>query len=758
MPGKCKFNPAWLEKEVYKNWLLEDPKSVHRAQCKICSKSLEISNMGESALKSHMQGERHVNAVGRTGSTSVREYFTPTVSKQQNPQPTTSSGVLDPWVRNNDTWRAEILWTLKGVTSHYSNKSAENNSALFQLMFPDSVIAKSFACGEKKTSYMVNYGIAPYVKLQLLEKVKTGSEYVLLFDESLNKELQLKQMDVHIRFLDAVANKVSTHYLDSAFMGHGKAEDCLKHFKHLTEELNLSNLLQISMDGPNVNHKFYRDFQISVLAECTDKQLIDIGTCSLHSVHNAFRNAFSETNWHIDHQLLGFYRLFHDTPARRDDYVTITGCSLFPKKFCSHRWVENVEVASRALEVLPHLRTFVKTIEADKNFNTPKCKTFTVVKEACKDPLFPAKLHFFVYLAKHVQGYLQKYQTDRPMIPFMTSDWAEMISAVMSRVLKTSVTETMTDSLKMSKYEIKDEDALGLAKVDIGFSTDRALKQIVGKVSEKRILEFRSDARRCLLLLLRRLLDKTPIRFSFVRQTSCLNPNAIAQDPDGCERRFKRLLNHLVELKRFPESKCDDAQMQYKTFIKDEVARNISRYREYDIQSHSLDHFFSETLQGKDDLKYLWQVVKMVLILSHGQATVERGFSVNAAMSTENKKEISYASQRLVCDYVSSVGGVKKVQITPRMIASCKAARQRYEDSLIKQREIRAEKTKCRDQEEERRAKKRRLESDIAHLELEIEKAANEAETSSKPRECIIRFNSFRKSLKDKKDELKKIC
>lgn len=121
-------------------------------------------------------------------------------------------------------------------------------------------------------------------------------------------------------------------------------------------------------------------------------------------------------------------------------------------------------------------------------------------------------------------------------------------------------------------------------------------------------------------------------------------------------------------------------------------------------------------------------------------------------LSTENKKDISYASQRLVCDYVSSVGGVKKVQIIPSMIASCKAARQRYEGSLIKQREKRAEKTKCRDQEEERREKKRRLESNIAHLELEIEKAATEAETSSKPRECILRFNSFRKSLKDKKD------
>lgn len=113
---------------------------------------------------------------------------------------------------------------------------------------------------------------------------------------------------------------------------------------------------------------------------------------------------------------------------------------------------------------------------------------------------------------------------------------------------------------------------------------------------------------------------------------------------------------------------------------------------------------------------------------------------------------------RLIYDYVSSVGGVKKVQITPRMSVSCKAAQQRYEDSLIKQREKKAEKTKCRNQEEERREKKRRLESEIAHLELEIEKAANEVETSSKPRECIIRFNSFTKSLKDKKDELKQIC
>ena len=34
-------------------------------------------------------------------------------------------------------------------------------------------------------------------------------------------------------------------------------------------------------------------------------------------------------------------------------------------------------------------------------------------------------------------------------------------------------------------------------------------------------------------------------------------------------------------------------------------------------------------LAGSDDYGQLWSVVKMVLFLSHGEATVERGFSVN---------------------------------------------------------------------------------------------------------------------------------
>ena len=61
----------------------------------------------------------------------------------------------------------------------------------------------------------------------LLDKLQKNNGYVLLFD----KQLQLKQIDVHVRFLDPTTNKVTTHYLDSSLMGHGTAKDRLSHYR-----------------------------------------------------------------------------------------------------------------------------------------------------------------------------------------------------------------------------------------------------------------------------------------------------------------------------------------------------------------------------------------------------------------------------------------------------------------------------------------------------------------------------------------------
>ena len=57
------------------------------------------------------------------------------------------------------------------------------------------------------------------------------------------------------------------------------------------------------------------------------------------------------------------------------------------------------------------------------------------------------------------------------------------------------------------------------------------------------------------------------------------------------------------------------------------------------------------------DKKYedLWSEMKLCFILSHGNASVESGFSVSKHLLVENLLEESLVSQRVICDSIKPV-------------------------------------------------------------------------------------------------------
>ena len=98
------------------------------------------------------------------------------------------------------------------------------------------------------------------------------------------------------------------------------------------------------MDRPIVNWKLYD----SIVEERNQNDdypaLIDIGSCSLHVVHRAFRSGMQKTKWGIDGVLKAMHKMFDESPAKREDYQNITGSKGFPLPFCGHRWIENKKV------------------------------------------------------------------------------------------------------------------------------------------------------------------------------------------------------------------------------------------------------------------------------------------------------------------------------------------------------------------------------------------------------------------------------
>jgi len=160
--------------------------------------------------------------------TSVHPFF----QVATTPNPATSTAFLikqsdmTTFVGRNESLTAEVLWTVKIVTSHY----CDNVAALFGRMFPDSVIVAQFTCGERKCAHVACFGIAPYFSQQL----------VLMFDESANKATQTKQMDIQ---------QVESRYLTSQLLGHSVATDMLGKITSCfaENEIDISKVVQLSV-------------------------------------------------------------------------------------------------------------------------------------------------------------------------------------------------------------------------------------------------------------------------------------------------------------------------------------------------------------------------------------------------------------------------------------------------------------------------------------------------------------------------------
>jgi hypothetical protein len=75
-------------------------------------------------------------------------------------------------------------------------------------------------------------------------------------------------------------------------------------------------------------------------------------------------------------------------------------------------------------------------------------------------------------------------------------------------------------------------------------------------------------------------------------------------------------------------------------------------------------------------------------LLSHGQASVERGFSVNKEVSVWHLGETSLIAKRTIVDHISSVGGFLKVDYCKGLLLSTSSTRPKYYQYLDDKKEV----------------------------------------------------------------------
>ena len=62
------------------------------------------------------------------------------------------------------------------------------------------------------------------------------------------------------------------------------------------------------------------------------------------------------------------------------------------------------------------------------------------------------------------------------------------------------------------------------------------------------------------------------------------------------------------------------------------VATDKEKFLSVDEDKDGLDSFFGNLMQANVDFFNLWKVCRIIFVLSHGPADVERGFNINGEL------------------------------------------------------------------------------------------------------------------------------
>ena len=176
---------AWKLAEKAKNniavnlWASREGKEHFR--CILCNTSLKYSRQGFQAIEQH---SKHTNQSDLRFNKKQPRFSTQDAAcastEAQKPAIVFNNPALDDKQRV-----AETMWLFKVAEHDFSFRSCEQLSSLFQAMFPDSLIGKSFTMGRSKASYSVTEALGPMMQEKIYKEVsQTPAAFTILFDET----------------------------------------------------------------------------------------------------------------------------------------------------------------------------------------------------------------------------------------------------------------------------------------------------------------------------------------------------------------------------------------------------------------------------------------------------------------------------------------------------------------------------------------------------------------------------------------------
>ena len=410
----------------------------------------------------------------------------------------------------------------------------------------------------------------------------------------------------------------------------------------------MGKLIALARDGPNVNKTILNELQQMIKDDYPQfAGFVDIGSCVLHVVHNAFGKGLEKYGKEVDQLCLDLHSIFKHSAARREDYKQLQfdmGVDLHTfQQHTEVRWLSIGPAISRIMEQWDAICQFIKDL--GKNEKTaPKSINYKRVaamltggeKDATKVLLEFLKSTFPLF-----EEFLTLFQ--RPTA--LEGKYGASLGSVSCEDVKLQLTD--------NELVIGDQTRKALACLN-------PAKQKLATVSH--------------------LQSRLPLGNKLLRDLGCLNP--LKRDRKSTDASIQNLSKKLQ-----PQLDVSSVLDEWKLLQADQEVSELDTNQRVDHYWNAV--FLLKSIDGNSRYQSLPLVIKSGLVFAQTNAESERSLSINARVVTSERSalgEVTITGLRTVKEAVRFYdpvnGQPENIAITKELKRSVRSAHTAYQARL----------------------------------------------------------------------------
>ena len=194
----------------------------------------------------------------------------------------------------------------------------------------------------------------------------------------------------------------------------------------------------------------------------------------------------------------------------------------------------------------------------------------TTPGSAVQDDLIVEKFQFFASTVSVMMPYLQKFQGDAPLLPFIATKVTVLLETLMQKFIKQSEMQAANSPVKIAKLNVMETGIhVAPSDVDVGFAATATLTKAYKekKLSQQQVFELKKECCAVLSAIVTKIQKRSPLKCSFARKLIRLDPRLIAAEPGRAVAMFREVLTKLVDKKWRTSEQAEHIWMQYKKLV-----------------------------------------------------------------------------------------------------------------------------------------------------------------------------------------------